>query len=154
MAFLLLLALYTIVAAKVTQWMALTILGQRLLTPQLYLTHAWLYQAIRFVVLIVAIVDAVVSQNIPWYYSVVLVLIAWVASIMLGRRWAFEAIRKSSKQYLHYEDGLRVADPRAFREMTEESDYAASRAHAEKFANISNRELSDMLKLFGRIGDM
>jgi hypothetical protein len=112
-AFVVLVALYVIVAMKIDEWSALVALGFDFETPQGFTDLPWAYALVRSSLFLLAMVLLFVTAWIPWPLGLAVLAGAWIVSDWIGRRKAFDNIRRICR------DGISRAetdDERAERE--------------------------------------
>lgn len=110
MTFLVLVGLYVIVANRINEWSALVALGFESETPQGFTDLPWVYALVRSSVFMLAMLMLLVTAHIPWQLGLGVLAVAWIVTDWLGRRRAFDNIRRICRESL---DGIEDADARA-----------------------------------------
>jgi hypothetical protein len=126
--FLLLLAIFSLVAIKVEEWATISALGFDLEVPLLYLTHRVLYAIARWVLFVIAALCSVVAV-IPWYVGIVATCMVAMAANVIAHRLAFNTFR------------------RIHRFLAETESDPSERAGMDAGARITNAELKARLLL-------
>jgi hypothetical protein len=92
--FVLLTLLYVAVARKLDEWAALCALGFQSETPQGFTDLPLLYVAVRSAIFMCAMFSAIGASSIPWQIGLAILACAWIGAEWLGRRQAFDNIRR------------------------------------------------------------
>lgn len=89
--FIILVSLYILVAIKIEEWITISALGFRIETPEMFLTHPEVYDVVRAVLFLLAVVTLfLISIKI---LSGVILAVAWIGAGWIGRIKAFNNYR-------------------------------------------------------------
>lgn len=93
MGFWLLLPVYFIVAVAVIRWTVIKALGFWVCTPQLFIKYPTVYKLVSLALLLVTVIVGLAS-DVPWYFVLLIVLVARTAALWLGKKLAFAKYRQ------------------------------------------------------------
>lgn len=92
-AFVVLIVLYALAAAKVDEWITISALGFKMETPLLFLQKPKLYDIARSLLFLGALVTSFGMTAIHWYTGLGILAIVWLAAGWVGRKKAFNNYR-------------------------------------------------------------
>ena len=128
LVFIALVVIYTVVAAKVDEWITISALGFRLETPEMFLRSPRRYDVVRAALFIGAIAILFGTSAMSWYMGTGILGVAWLGAGWIGRKRAFKIYR------------------RELREIMNETDSAGAKAEFEAALKKSDQELMDMVQ--------
>ncbi len=103
MAFWLLTLLYLAVAVAVVRWTLISALGLWVCTPHAFIKYPTVYKLVPLALLAIAAIVGL-SSDIPWYLVIVVLLIARTLSMWVGKKLAFQKVRKEYAEFSESDD--------------------------------------------------
>ncbi|MCK5000396.1 MAG: hypothetical protein KAS23_12705 [Anaerohalosphaera sp.] len=130
--FFVLVILYTLVSAKVDEWITISALGFKMETPEMFLKHPRYYDVIRSALFLSAI--AVFFAMSTKYAGGGIIALAWFGAGWVGRKKAFKNYRQ------------------IIREMKFHEEDKEQRAKYESELNKTDQELMEMVQTSMKYG--
>lgn len=132
--FLVLTILFSVVSAKVDEWITISALGFKSETPPMFLRWEGVYIVGRLILWLLAAAVSFAMTFIPWYTGLVILVIAWLGAGRVGKKKGFNAYR------------------RILREMMESADTPEQKAEYETESKKSDQDLVRIVKLSMKLG--
>lgn len=127
--FVILTVLYSLVSAKVDEWITISTLGFLGQTPVMFLERPRLYYVVRSALFIVAVAVSFATTFARWYICLAILAGVWLGAGCVGRRKAFNTYR------------------RILREMMEQADSPEQRAEYEAASKRNDQELLQRVQM-------
>lgn len=146
-SFLVLVAIYALVAIKVDQWSTISRLGFKSYTPFFFLRNPRAYHVTRIVLFVAAVMTLLFTTAIRWYVGGIVLAVAWLGAFWIGRKLAFNTYRQIHREMIAYEEALKVADPSEYAQIIAGENPIERRAELEQAASRTDRELLELIEL-------
>lgn len=144
--FLVLIALYAVVATKVDQWFTISRLGFKSYTPQGFIERPGLYHKTRVALFASSAVALIFAIAVPWYFGAVALAVVGLGAFWVGRKLAFSTYRQIHRELIEYESDLKMKDPEEYARLMQGEDPATRRAALEKDARMTDEELVEVVE--------
>jgi hypothetical protein len=92
--FIILCGIYFLISRKVTYWTTITALGFRTCAPVLFGSFPLIYYLVSYSLLLTSFILLFFLERIPWYVSIIVLIVTSFLSIILGNKNAIKEYRK------------------------------------------------------------
>lgn len=133
--FFVLLLLYSVVSAKVDEWITVSALGFKMETPRFFLERPRLYGIVRSILFLGAAATIFAMTIIPWFIGLGLLGAVWLGAGWIGRKKAFSTYRKILRTMMEFEDNT-----------------PEQRAEYEAQSKKTDQELMDLVQSYMKMG--
>ena len=94
--------LYAVVSIKVDEWITISALGFKTETPMMFLQNPKLYEVVRSVLFLGAVVSCFGMKALSWYVGLIALAVIWLTAGSIGRKKAFARYRQVLKEMVEF----------------------------------------------------